>query len=59
MAPAQRDLLSRNQLIDGLTEDDFGIRDRHAKPKSLNDVVKAALKLEAINRSEAKRCREE
>ena len=59
MAPAQRDLLSRDQLIDGLTEDDFLTRVRHAKPKSLDDAVKAALQLEAITRSEAKRGTEE
>ena len=45
--------------MDGLTEDDFRIRVRHAKPKSLDDAVKAALELEAINRSKAKRGTEE
>ena len=55
MAPAQRDLLSRDHFIDGLTEDDLRIRVRHAKLKSLDDAVKAALELESINRSEAKR----
>ena len=59
MAPAQRDLLSRDQFIDGLTEDDFRIRVRHAKPKLLDDAVKAVLELEAINRLEAKRRTEE
>ena len=53
-APAQRDLLSRDQFIDGLTEDDFRIRVRRAKPKSLDDAVK-----EAIDTSEAKRRTEE
>ena len=33
--------------------------ERHAKPKSLDDAVKVALELEAINRSEAKRRTEE
>ena len=59
MAPAQRDLLSRDQFIDSLTEDDFRIRVRHAKPKSLDDAVKAPLELEAVIRSEAKRRTEE
>ena len=59
MTSAQRNLLSRDQFVDGLTEDNFYIRVRHAKPKSLEDAVKAALELEAINRSEAKRRTEE
>ncbi len=49
-APAQRDLLSRDQVIDGLPEGDSRIRVRHAKPKSLVDAVNAALELEAIKR---------
>ena len=59
MALAQRNLSSRDQFIDGLTEDDFRIRVRHAKPKSLDDAVKAALEIKAIDRSEAKRRMEE
>ena len=45
MALAQRHLLSRDQFIDGLTEDDFCICVRRAKSKSLDDAIKAALEL--------------
>ena len=55
MAIEQRDVLSRDQFIEGLGNDEFRLRVRLAKPPSLDDATKAALELEAIKIAEASR----
>lgn len=54
----QRDLLARDQFIDGLINADFRFRVRHAKPSTLDDAIKASLELETIQTAEARRCQE-
>ena len=48
-------VLSRDQFIEGLGNDEFRLRVRPAKPSSLDDAIKAALELEAIQTAEASR----
>ena len=55
MAVDQRDLLARDQFIDGLTEDSFRLRVRRSKPTSLDDAIRAALEFEAIDTAEQRR----
>ena len=55
MAVDQRDLLARDQFIDGLTEDSFRLWVRRSKPTSLDDAIRVALEFEAIDTAEQRR----
>ena len=55
MAVDQRDLLARDQFIDGLTEYSFRLRVRRSKPTSLDDAIGVALEFEAIDTAEQRR----
>ena len=58
MAVDQRDLLARDQFIDGLTEDSFRLRVRRSKPTSLDDSIRVALEFEAIDTDTAEQRRQ-
>ena len=49
MSVDQRDILARDQFIDGLAEDEFRLRVRRSKPSSLDDAIRVSLEFEAID----------
>jgi hypothetical protein len=56
MAPNDvREILAKEQFIDGLASADMRLRVKQAGPLNLNDAVRHAVELEAFNKAERKR----
>ena len=52
---AQRDLLSRDQFLDGLRDSNLRLRVRYGNPKSLDDAIRIALEVNAAELAEERR----
>ena len=52
---AQRDLLSRDQFLDGLRDGNLRLRVRYGNPKSLDDAIRIALEVNAAELAEERR----
>ena len=50
-----REILAKEQFIDGLASADMQLRAKQARPLILNDAVRHAVELEAFNKAERKR----
>ena len=50
-----REILAKEQFIDGLASADMRLRVKQARPLNLNDAVRHAVELEAFNKAERKR----
>jgi hypothetical protein len=56
MAPNDvREILAKEQFIDGLASADMRLRVKQARPLNLDDAVRHAVELEAFNKAERKR----
>ena len=50
-----REILAKEQFIDGLASADMRLRVKQARPLNLDDAVRHAVELEAFNKAERKR----